>query len=393
VTGAGKLGRQKYDEGAARAITSTLRELGYEEDRGASAVLECAGSFKLQHDTGKNLKTVVVFPNVTGGDAGGDGGADVGGLSLEDGAGGASFLPEKSPEHKIAYSSMNVFERMINSMCPSWSQKKGCVTEIEAIKKPLEELDSKLVSGTPLSASEQEFYDSVSASSLEEKLACVRGLMHKQVDDGKITAAERKTLLDQISEKLQGLTKDISEAERDGKKKRVENLKAAQEKARERKSKLENISPVSPHPLKNEDKIAKLRAELLPLLDVEEAAKGRLLTLKESQAVGRKDEILEEIAELEESSRGWYETDDCFEARVKASRTAWEATKRRSKKSKASKGAGGGGGGGGGAWNAPKATKWVTPGASKTAAAKPKGNKMPRGGGVFAAMMMDSDSD
>ena len=46
VTGAGKLGRQKYDEGAAKAVTSTLRELGYEEDRGASAVLECAGSFK-----------------------------------------------------------------------------------------------------------------------------------------------------------------------------------------------------------------------------------------------------------------------------------------------------------------------------------------------------------
>jgi hypothetical protein len=64
VTGAGKLGRQKYDDGAAKALTSSLRNLGFEEDRGASCVKECAGSFKLQHDTGKNLKTVVVFPNI-----------------------------------------------------------------------------------------------------------------------------------------------------------------------------------------------------------------------------------------------------------------------------------------------------------------------------------------
>jgi len=45
VTGAGKLGRQKYDADAAKAVTSSLRELGFEEDRGASCVVECAGSF------------------------------------------------------------------------------------------------------------------------------------------------------------------------------------------------------------------------------------------------------------------------------------------------------------------------------------------------------------
>ena len=56
VKGAGKLGRQKYDENAAKAVSSTLRELGFQEDRGASCVLECAGSFKLQHNTGKISK-------------------------------------------------------------------------------------------------------------------------------------------------------------------------------------------------------------------------------------------------------------------------------------------------------------------------------------------------
>ena len=53
ITGAGKLARQKYDDGAAKAVTSALRKLGYEEDHAASCVNECGGSYKLQHDTGK----------------------------------------------------------------------------------------------------------------------------------------------------------------------------------------------------------------------------------------------------------------------------------------------------------------------------------------------------
>lgn len=295
ITGAGKLARQKYDDGAAKAVTSTLRELGYEEDRGASAVLECAGSFKLQHDTGKNLKTVVVFPKVSGGDvASAEGG--VAGMSLQE---KVSFLAPNSPEHKIAYSSLTVFERNVKITCPSWSQKKGCMSAIEDIKQQLAALDQKLLTGTPLSDGEQEFYDSVSASSLDEKIACVKELMHKHVDEGSITSSEKKFLLGQVSDRLEQLSADISKAESEGKPKRVENLKAAKTKVQERKANLEKIDPKPPHGLKNAAEIAKLRNELAPLLEVEEAAKGRLLTLKESQAVARKEEILEEINQLE----------------------------------------------------------------------------------------------
>ena len=302
VTGAGKLGRARYDDGAAKAITSTLRELGYEEDRGASAVWECAGSFKQQHDTGKNLKTVVVFPKVV---VNGDGAAATGASGGVGSRGGAtsatSLLPEGTTEHKIAHTSMNVFPRMIESMCPTWLQKKGCVAAITELVGVAEKLDGKLMQGEPLTEPEQDFYDSVSMTTLQEKLACVRELMHKQVDDGKITSDERQQLLSQVSEKLDSLAKDISEAEQQGKAKRVENLKGAVTKAQARREKLQSTSTISPPPLKNENGIAKLRKELKPLLEVEEAAKGRLLTLKESQAIARKDEILEEIAELEVS--------------------------------------------------------------------------------------------
>jgi len=289
VTGAGKLGRQKYDDGAAKAVTSTLRDLGYEEDHSGGA-----GTFKLQHDTGKNLKTVVVYPQVSGGAEKG-----VGGMSLESKT--ESLIPEDSPEYKIAHASMNVFKRMLESKCPSWSQKKGCVAAIEAIKKTLQELDEKLLHGTPLSNSEQDFYDSVSMNSLDEKQACVRELMHKQVDDGDLTTEDKKHLLSQVSERLETIEKEIKTVESEGKNKKGERLKEMKKKATERKEKLAKITSKPPHRLKNEAEIFKLRTEMMPLQEIEDGAKGRLLTLKESQAVSRKDEILEEIGKLEVS--------------------------------------------------------------------------------------------
>lgn len=294
VTGAGKLGRQKYDDGAAKAVTATLRTLGYQEDRGASAVLECAGSFKLQHDTGKNLKTVVVFPKVIA--SGGDGGSQ-----LNQSGERSSFsvmLEEGTPQHKLAYSSINVFRRMIETQCQTWSQKKACIEAIDNLKGMVQTMDDKLMTGTPLTAPEQEFYESVSMTSLEEKLSQIKELMHKQVDAGTITLDERSTLLHQVSERIQKLEKEIAEAKLSSKSKRVENLTAVKQKAEERRTKLQKIIPLPPPPLKNENAITKLRTELVPLEEVEAGAKGRLLTLKESQAVARKEEILEEIGVL-----------------------------------------------------------------------------------------------
>lgn len=297
ITGAGKLGRQKYDDGAAKALTSTLRELGFEEDRGASAVLECAKTFKLQHDTGKNLKTVVVFPGVTGAGVGSAVGEALGGLSLDDAQ--DSLIPADSPEQKLAYSSMSIFERNIESKCQTWSQKKGCLAALDSLKETIQGLEEKLMTGTPLTDAEQECYDAVSLTSLEQKQTHVKDLMHKQVADGMITADEKRTLLHQVNERLEKLTADIAEAGIQSKPKRVQNLTANKAKVLERKAMLESISPKPSPPLKNEAAINKLRRELVPLEDIEEKAKGRLLTLKESQAVAKKEELLEDILEQE----------------------------------------------------------------------------------------------
>lgn len=51
IVGAGKLGRQKYDDNAAKAVTAALRTLDFQEDHGASCVIECAGKWILCDST------------------------------------------------------------------------------------------------------------------------------------------------------------------------------------------------------------------------------------------------------------------------------------------------------------------------------------------------------
>jgi hypothetical protein len=364
VTGAGKLGRQKYDADAAKAVTSTLRELGFEEDRGASCVVECAGFFKLQHDTGKNLKTVVVFPKI------------LNEASEEIEAEQQTLLREGSPEHMIATSSMKVFKNMLSSKCPSWSQKKGCSVALEDLRNMICDLDAKLITGTPLDAAEQDFYDT--ASHLEDKDEHVRTEMHTQVERGEITAWEQETLLSHNADRIATLKKDKSK-------------KGQLDKASQRKTLLTDMVPKEPHKLRHEIAIRKLRKELVPYLQMEEEQKGRLRSVKETQTMARKDEIDEDVAILEEESRGWFEDDDAFQSRVSASRATFATTHKVKGKKAAPSYAG--------VTRTVAPSKWVLPGDLKKAALasagalkKKKKNKS-KGGDVFSAMMMDDSSD
>jgi len=375
VTGAGKQARSRYDDGAAKAVTSTLRELGYEDDRGASCVMECGGSFKLQHDTGKNLKTVVVFPKVKVNSSTSK--------NNDDGENIASLLPKGSPVQYIATVSLSVFTKMISSKCPSWSQKKGCLGALEVVQEMLEAVEGKLMKGEVLDAAEQQFYDTV--VNLEEKMSHCKTELHNQILRHEITQQELDLLKHQNLERIQSL---------EGNSKNKKPL----EKAKERKRMLNNIdSPIEPYKLRHEVAIRKLRKQLLPLLEL--SGGGRLRSVKETQSLSKKVEMENEIERLEYDSRGWFEEDDVFESRLQASRDAFLSTIKKSKANNAKK-------------NYAKATssssaattntkKWVVPGASSASSANNswggnalfKKKKKQKGGAVFAAMMMDSDDD
>lgn len=94
----------------------------------------------------------------------------------------------------------------------------------------------------------------------------------------------------------------------------------------------------------------------------------------------------------QEKSRGWYEEDDIFQARITASRAAWEAQDKSAKKvtKKPAVAAATSSSRKPNAWNTTSVSKpRAAPVSNSTTKSKPKAN----GGGVFAAMMMDSDSD
>jgi len=389
ITGAGKLARQKYDENAAKTVSSTLRELGYIEDRGASCVNECAGMFKSQHDTGKNLKTIVVFPKILsdGSNSNDDGinqkmsNMSIGGKSIQ------SLLEAGSPKEMIAMSaSMNTFERMILNKCPSWSQKKVCQGVIADLKDMLESLDNKLLHGSLLTDAEQEFYDGVSIDALGQKAQFVRDEMKKHVDEGKITKVEKEKLINQVKEKIESLSVEIDQATKDKKPKKLENLTNQKGKLLERYQSLDKILPDAPVPLKHQTEISNLRKEMQPMLKLEKEAKGRLLSIKETAMMTRKEEIEEEILDLEEKSRGWFEDDDDFQLRVAASRAKKIVVKKTIVKTSGSSSANGG---------AKKPiTNWIVPGASAKKQANIKKTKTKTASSnAFAAMMMDSDSD
>jgi hypothetical protein len=384
VTGAGKLGRQKYDDGCAKAVTSSLRSLGFDEDRAASCVPECAGLFKLQHDTGKNLKTVVVFPRIreaasTDADGSGDNSK-----SDEN----SMLLKRGSPEEMLALSPIKMFSNLLKNRCKSWSQKKGCNASIADIQKLVSDLEGRLLEGVLLDDNEQALYDTVSIDDLKEKHNMVKEAMQKQVEvDGNITAEEKIQLLEQVSFRLETIDAELETLKDQKKPKRVEKLTNMKTKVEQRKAMLTKISPKAPAPLKREKEILELCKELAPLNKLEESAKGRLLSVKETKTLARKDEILEEISELEADSRGWFEDDDSFDVRVKKCRSQGKqaaskaASSKKASTTKKSMGSS--------AWVTSAATRPKAKSFAKTGPAKKK--KSP--GGVFAAMMAMDDSD
>lgn len=387
VVGAGKQSRQKYHENTQKLVTSTLNDCGYSEDRGASNVAECAGLYKLQHDTGKNLKTVVVFPKFE---------------AVEGGQGSSSatksLLTPDSMEYKVAVCSTTVFDNMIKHKVPSWFQKRNLMQLLEEdIQAPLQEFEQLLLKGQILSDAQQEMYDA--CVEIDAKHATVKQAMQSQVDEEQLTAAEKEFLLLQVQKRLDDLQDDGSKPK-------------AVQKAQERQAKLKAIQPIPLPPLKHAVELSKLWKQAAPLLHLQ--SQSGQMTLQETKKLGQLDDLLAEIDDLEQDSRGWLEEDDIFEARIQAYRRELQQKYKSSMGGGSGKGSGKIGGsskssGGGSskkgtvnAWSSnissntkvqlPTATAWMSSKDKKAQALQSKKAKMKKGD-VFGAMMMDSDSD
>jgi len=384
VVGAGKLSRQKYDAKAMQILTAALRELEFVEDRGAGCSFDCAGCFKTQHDTGKNLFTVVVFPKVVSASTSASHNASGDASRQEE-----PLLPTNSPGYKIAVCSISTFQSLLSSQCPTYAQKRKCMECIEGLMELLQSIEDKLMGGHPLDSAEQSLYDEM--GELKEKLTYTQKEAAKHVDEGLLTVQEKEMLVEMNQKRIAALMKEKnSQAVAEKLKKALARKEYLQSISDE---KLSSLSSTYPPPLRHEAKINPLRKKLLPLLALEGKSKGGFLTLAETKALAEKEDIENEIEHLEEASYGWFEEEEAFEERLQKSRDKFNAKygKKSSVKSSAKKTSVAGKNGGGNSVN-----KWVLPGqkqqgisASGTSTGK---KKVGKGGAVFSAMMMDDSS-
>ena len=378
IVGGGKLSRSKYDPKCGQVVTAALSTLGFVEDRGASCVNECAGCFKSQHDTGKNIYTVVVFPRI-------ELLVSTASSGSHDGDDDDDLIPTNSPGYKMAVAPLTTFKNLLSTYVPTYLEKKACQQTLDGLLELEQAIESKMMNGNPLDSAEQSFYDS--ACDLREKHSHVQKEASKHVEDGRLTAGEKDYILELNENRINTLMSEKSSAAT------AERLK----KALARKQQLQKISPVNseqyPPPLRYEANIRALRKKVMPLCAIEDNAKGRLMTLAETRAVTEKEELETEIAHLEEASCGWFEDEESFTARVEASRTKFASQFGKSKR-------GGGGISSGRARTAGSkgnegVSKWILPGEkpkSRWGEVAAGGKKKAKGGAVFSAMMMDDSS-
>jgi len=205
LVGGGKLSRSKYDAKAMQTVTSTLKQLDYDEDRGASCVLECGGCYKTQHDTNKNVLTVVVFPKVL------DSGKDNNQQTNSKGEEYEPLIPTNSPGYKLAVCSLNpTFHNLLSTYCPTYLEKKECQSCIEGLLQVEQAIENKLTKGQPLDAGEQAFYDE--SQDLKEKYTTVQKEASKHIEDGRLTVDEKAFLVEMNEKRIQTLMAEKSSA-------------------------------------------------------------------------------------------------------------------------------------------------------------------------------------
>jgi hypothetical protein len=259
-----------------------------------------------------------------------------------------------------------------------------CLEGLLQVEKAIE---GKMMVGQSLDIAEQAFYNE--SCDLKEKYVYTQQESNKHIDEGKVTNHERRVLIEMNEKRIALLMSEKSSASVAEKLKKA-LIRKNQLQERLRDEVLAMHSSTYPPPLRHENKISTLRKKLQPLLALEESSRGRFLTLEETRAMSTKEELLMEINDLEEGSRGWFEEDDAFQERLKKSRLRAQQTKGKSiMRATASNKEGG-------SSASSIVNKWILPGEKpkgQWGATSGKSKVKGKGGAVFTAMMLDSSSD
>ena len=214
VVGGGKKVRQKYNDGLVRELTSALSGIGFAEDKGAALALECAGQYKYQHDTSKDLMFVHVFPRVDP--------AAAAALAAGD---GPSVPDAMSPTQLLLFSEPLVFQRMVAAKTPSFAQRRRVLDVLKAAKADYAAVETKLSAMEALDAREQQLIDELDTEALDAKLKWLAKELDGMVTAGQLNKEEKAMVLEQLHTKLEAVELQIATADSEAKEKRAAKLR------------------------------------------------------------------------------------------------------------------------------------------------------------------------
>ena len=293
VVGGGKKVRQKYNDGLPMLLGDALKKAGFTEDRGASLAMECAGTFKFQHNTDTDLKTTHVYPKV-----------DQVAAAAEAEAANPTESDPLSPAELLLYApDQRVFGKMIDAKCISFTQKRKALEVLKAARAEITAIEAKMTNMEALSDSEQHKYDNLDATGLEEKQTWLSKQMEYMMDKGQLDAEEKRAVAPQLTSKLEQLDEQLALAESDGKAKRAEKLRGMRDELQQRCDAVNAAKPFV-RKVKFEQEIKAIEKRLAGLAKLENSKE--VLPLAEVQKLNAKPKLLEDLAAMQSESRGWF---------------------------------------------------------------------------------------
>jgi len=294
VVGGGKKVRQKYNDGLVRELTSALSGIGFSEDKGAALALECAGQYKYQHDTSKDLMFVHVFPRVDP--------AAAAALAAGD---GPSVPDAMSPTQLLLFSEPAVFQRMVAAKTPSFAQRRRVLDVLKAAKADYAAVEVKLAAMEPLDATEQQLIDELDTESLDSKLKWLAKELDGMVTTGALNKEEKAMVLEQLHAKLEAVEIQIATADSEAKEKRAAKLREGHAELLGRIDTVTGLAPANRRP-KFEKEIVAARKQLAELDKLEVRSKKDVLPLSEIERLNKRPKLLADLRAMEEDSAGWF---------------------------------------------------------------------------------------
>lgn len=297
-------------------MTTALRDIGYTEDRSAALDFTSQGSYKQQHDTGQNLKTIIVFPNVACSSKSNENDDNVKSESNE--------IDTNSKSYIFTISEFSTFCEMIQAKTQSWKQRKCVLKELQIIQETYQQIEQKLFKGEILSNIENKLYE-IYNQNITEKMNWLQNIIKKMIDDGKLTVEEKQELVQSVEQNIQHVLTEISaiagnadaNAGNKSEQMKLNKLNEKLSNVQARLATVKNVSPISPYRVHNYADVHILYLKLFKLQKLDEKSGNNQLTLADLKKLEEMPVLEQQIHAMNMQSKQWYEDDITFDKKVK----------------------------------------------------------------------------